>query len=166
MSAFAVASSWDDRRRRPTLEDRVVARMLGRSLDRELAAGVSARASGAHEARAKQLTSVRARRAVASRLDRLIEHAEDPPARFRIASCPCGDQVEQAQDMIRATADRLRSAEPLEAPGIARLKTLLSDSAGPCYAPVPAGALTIALHDIAKSLEPALSSAIDRPPVG
>jgi hypothetical protein len=152
MSAFAMAGSWGERHRKPTLEDRLVARMLGRSLDRELAAGASAHLSEAHEARAQQLVSVRTRRAVANHLDRLIERAERPPARFQILAGPCREQARQAYDMIRATAVLLRSEEPLEARGIARLKTLLSDPMGPCYAPVSAVALTVALYDIAGSL--------------
>jgi hypothetical protein len=152
MSAFAMTGSWGERRRKPTLEDRVVARMLGRSLDRELAAGASAQLSGAHEARAQQLISVRTRRAVANHLDRLIERAESPPARFQIVAGPCCEQVRQAPEMIRATAVLLRSEEPVEARGVARLKTLLSDPMGPCYTPGPAGTFTVALRDIAGSL--------------
>jgi hypothetical protein len=55
--------------------------------------------------------------------------------------------------MIRAIADRLRSAEPLDARGVARLKCLLSDPTGPCYAPSRTDALRVALHDTAKSLD-------------
>ena len=55
--------------------------------------------------------------------------------------------------MIRATAARLRSAEPLDARGIARLRTLLADTTGPCYVPSRADALTLALLDISKSLD-------------
>jgi len=147
-----MAASWGERRRKPTLEDRFVARMLGRWLDRELAAGASALLSGAHEARERQLISVRTRRAVANDLDRLIERAESPPARFRIVAGPCREQVRQAYDVIRATSVLLRSEETLEARGVARLKTLLSDPMGLCYTPGSAGALTVALHDIAGSL--------------
>jgi len=131
----------------------VIARMLGRSLDRELAAGVSARASRAHAARAGQLTADRTRRAVAHALDRLIDQAERPPSRFRITATPCAEQVREAEGMIRAIAVRLRSAEPLDARGVARVKTLLSDPTGPCYASGGADALTVALHDVSKSLD-------------
>lgn len=139
MSAFALRSSSGYRRRKPTLEDRVIARVLARSLDRELAAGVSARVSGAHAARTGQLTSDRTRRALANRLDRLIERADAPSSRFQITAAPCRKQVRQAADMMRAIAARLRSAEPVGAQGIASLRTLLSDPTGPLYAPGRAG---------------------------
>ena len=153
MSAVASASHWGNRRRKPTLEDRVIARMLARSLDRELAAGVSAWVSGAHAARSGQLTTDRARHAVANDLDRLIERAAAPASRLQITALPCRDQVRQATDIMRAIAARLRSAEPLDPRGIACLRTLLSDPAGPLHAPGRAGALTIALRDISTLLE-------------
>jgi len=42
--------------RKPTLEDRLIARMLARWLDEELARGMGASLSEAHAARAEQLT--------------------------------------------------------------------------------------------------------------
>jgi hypothetical protein len=153
VSAFAAASPPGFGRRKTTLEDHLIARMLGRSLDRELAAGVSLRVSTAHAARAKQLTTDRTRRAVANRLERLVERAKGPVSRFQLTSVPSRDQVHEANCVIRAIAARLRSAEPLEARGIACLKTLLSDPAGPCYAPSRPRELTVTLHDISKLLD-------------
>jgi hypothetical protein len=153
MSAFASGSYWGYRRRKPTLEDRLIARMLARSLDRELAGGVSAWVSGAHAARSGQLATDRARHAVANDLDRLIERAAAPASRLQITAVPCCDQVRQATDIMRAIAARLRSVEPLDPRGIACLRTLLSDPAGPFRTPGPAGALTVALRDVSELLE-------------
>jgi hypothetical protein len=153
VSAFALRSSSGYRCRGPTLEDRVIARMLARSLDRELAAGAPAHLSGAHAARSGQLAADRTRRALASGLDRLIERAEAPPSRFQITAVPCREQVRQATGMIRAIAARLRSAEPLDVRGIARLRTFLSDPTGPFYTPAQADALTVALHDTIRLLD-------------
>ena len=153
MSAFASGSYWGYRRRKPTLEDRLIARMLARSLDRELAAGVSAWVSGAHAARSEQLATDGARHAVANDLDRLIERAAAPASRLQITAVPCCDQVKQTTDMMRAIAARLRSTEPLDHRGIACLRTLLSDPAGPFRTPGPAGALTVALRDVSELLE-------------
>ena len=153
MSAFASASYGGSRRRKPTLEDRVIARMLARSLDRELAAGVSAWVSGAHAARSGQLTTDRTRHAVANDLDRLIRQAAAPASRLQITAVPCRGQVRQATDMMRAIAARLRSADPLDPRGIARLRTLLCDQAGPFRTPGPAGGLTVALRDVSELLE-------------
>jgi hypothetical protein len=100
-----------------------------------------------------QLTADGTRHAVARSLDRLIERAEVPQSRLQISLVPCREQVRQAKGLIRATAARLRSAEPIDARGVARLKTLVSEPTGPCYAPSRADALSVALQDIAKSLD-------------
>lgn len=131
----------------------MIARMLARSLDRELAAGAPAHLSGAHAARSGQLATDRTRRAVANGLDRLIERADAPLARFQIRAVPCREQVREATDMMRAIAARLRSAEPLGPRGIARLRTILSDPTGPFYTPVQADALTVALHEAFRLLD-------------
>ena len=138
---------------KPTLEDRLIARMLARSLDRELAAGVAPTISEAHAARVEQLTARRTRGAVAHRLDCLIERADAAGSGFRITAAPCCEQVWHAKALIRATIARLRSAEPLDARGVARLRTVLADTTGPCYVPSRPDALTAALRDVSKSLD-------------
>jgi len=139
---------------KPTLEDRLIARMLGRWLDREIAAGTAPSASEAHTARACQLTSERTRRGVASSLDRLIERADRPPSRSPLGSAaPCREHVREALPMIRSTSARLRSREPIDAQGVARLKVLLSDLDGPCYVCGRPAALTEALQAISDSLD-------------
>jgi hypothetical protein len=153
MSAFALRSSSRYGRRRPTLEDRVIARMLARSLDRELAAGAPAHLSGAHAARLGQLATPRTRRAVANGLDRLIERADAPSSRFQRTAAPCREQVREATETMRAIAARLRSAEPLEARGIAYLRTFLSDPTGSFYTPVQADSLAVALHETIRLLD-------------
>jgi hypothetical protein len=150
------------RRREPTLEDRVIARMLGPWLDRELGAGVGPSRSAAHAARAGQLTAARKRRALARSLERLVERADDHGSRFSSWSLrPCAEQVGDAMSLIVSTASRLRSDEPLDPLGIARLKTLLRDVSGPCYVPSRPDALTIALQDISKALH--VDTGGDRP---
>ena len=66
---------------------------------------------------------------------------------------PCREQVREAMPLILMIASRLRSAEPVDARGVARLRALLSDGSGPCYAPSRPGALTIALQSVSKSLD-------------
>jgi hypothetical protein len=140
-------------RREPTLEDRAIARLLAPWLDRELAGDTEASLSAAHAARARQLANQRTRRALARALDRLIERTDDRQSRFSNWSVrPCTEQVRDATRLIRSTASRLRSDEPLDAVGIARLKTLLRDVSGPCYEPSRPDALTVALQDISNAL--------------
>ena len=51
------------------------------------------------------------------------------------------------------TAFRLRAGTPVAARGMARLKLLLSDGAGPCYAASRPGALLIELQAITQWLD-------------
>ena len=69
--------------------------------------------------------------------------------------------MRDATPLILTTASRLRSDEPLDAVGIARLKTLLRDLAGPCYVRSQPDALTIALQDISNALR--VDTGGDRP---
>ena len=146
------------RRRKPTLEDRAIARMLAPWLDRELGAGVRPSLSAAHAARAGQVTKERTRRALARSLDRLTERADDRRSRSsNWTTRPRTEQVRHTMPLILSIASRLRSEEPLAPMGIARLKTLLRDVNGPCYAPSRPGELTVALHELSDALDVATS---------
>jgi hypothetical protein len=124
-------------------------------LDRQLAAGSVPWRSPEHAARALQLTGDRSRGALARWLERLVEHAERPPARLSISAVvsPCREQVHEALPVILATASRLRSRAPVDARGVARLRALLSDGAGPCYSRADPVALTVALETISQWLD-------------
>jgi len=138
----------------PTLEDRLIARMLAPWLDDELARGMGASLSAAHAARAAQLSGERVRRAVARSLDKLVERVHDPRPRSLIKSVPpCGEQVRDAMPLILAIRSRLLSQEPLAARGIACLKRLLGDRCGPCYVPSDTNTLTQALQQVLDLLE-------------
>jgi hypothetical protein len=50
-------------------------------------------------------------------------------------------------------AFRLRVGTPIDARGMARLKLLLSDGVGPCYAPSRPEALLIELQTVARWLD-------------
>jgi hypothetical protein len=148
-----VAADGQRRHGKPTLEDRLVARMLARWLDEELASDVGPWVSAAHDARTTQLTGERMRRAVVHTLDRLVDRAQNPRPVSRIPLvAPCGEQVQDAMPVIRSIRGRLLSGEPLSAPGIARLKILLSDRQGPFYVPGQRNVLTVALREISELL--------------
>ena len=139
------------RQRKPTLEDRLIARMLAPWLDEELARGIGASLSEAHAARAEQLIGERARRSVARSLDRLVDRARHP----RCASLlipPCAEQVREAMPLILSIRSLLLSGKPLHAQGMARLKTLVRDRSGACYTPSGEGALTLALQEVSELL--------------
>ena len=150
-TSFAVERS----RPRPRWIVRPLARARAPWLDRQLAAGSVPWRSPAHAARALQLTGDRSRGALARSLERLVEHAERPPARFTISAVvpPCREQVHAALPVILATASRLRSCAPVDARGVARLRALLSNGAGRCYSRGDPVALTVALETISQWLD-------------
>jgi hypothetical protein len=132
----------------------LLARLRAPWLDRQLAAGVVPWRSRVHAARALQLTSARSRRALARSMEMLVERAERPPTPFRGAAIPpCREQVREAWPLVLAIASRLRSGEPVNAHGVARLRELLSDGAGPCYLRATPDALTLALQSVCRVLD-------------
>jgi hypothetical protein len=138
---------------RPQLAVRVRARLHAPSLDRELASGIAPWRSPLHAARALALTGERNRRGLARSLERLVEQAQHPRSQYRGAVVyPCREQVLDALPALLNVAGRLRSADPIDARGIARLKILLSDGSGPCYVRIRCSALTDALQEISQWL--------------
>jgi hypothetical protein len=86
-------------------------------------------------------------------LERLVEQAQQPRSKYRGAVIyPCREQVIDALPALLSIAGRLRSAEPVDARGIARLNILLSDGSGPCYVRIRRNALSNALHEISQWL--------------
>ena len=138
------------RRPRPAA---LLARLRAPRLDRQLAAGAASWSSPAHAARALQLTGTRHRRGLARSLERLVELATEPHAPLRGSVIqPCRKQVQEALSLILEIAAKLRSAEPVDARGVARLHNILCDGAGPCYIRTRPYALTRALEAAAELL--------------
>ena len=127
-----VVGSWSPRPRTVWL----LAHLRALWLDRQLAAGVVPWHSKLHAVRSLQLTSDRSRRTLARSLEHLVEHADGPPVQRRSAAVlPCRPQVSEARPVILTIAARLRAPVPVDARGVARLRLLLTDGAGPCYTP-------------------------------
>ena len=100
-----------------------------------------------------QLTGDRNRRGLARSLERLVEQAQHPRSQYRGAVIyPCREQVFEALPELLTIAGRLRSADPIDGRGIARLNILLSDGSGPCYVRIRRNALTDALQEISQWL--------------
>jgi hypothetical protein len=137
----------------PRLHVRLLARMRAAAIDRELAGGALPWCSQLHAARGVQLTSIRSQKALAGSLERLLAHAESPAAPLRAAVPPCIEQVRAARSQILSIGARLRSGAPADCRGIAKLRVLLSDGAGPCYLPIHPAALTLALDDVSQWLD-------------
>ena len=139
---------------RPLDAERLVARVRATSLDRQLAEGLPPEHSAAHAARAAQLGSARTRATLARSLERLVEQADQPPVRPRsIVIAPCRPQVWEARPILLMMAFRLRAGGPVGTCGLARLKLLLSDGVGPCYAAIGPYALVVELQAVSRLLD-------------
>lgn len=110
---------------------RVVARVRGRTLDRALIEGADPAASTQLATRAAQLTRQSTRAEIADGLERLARTASQAPSRRRVL--PFRRAVLANEDELRALAARLRAPGPLYAQGLAMLRELLVDGAGPAY---------------------------------
>lgn len=123
-------------------------------IDRDLASGVAPWRSPVYAARSRQLTGARSRRSLARSLERVLEHAAHPsPAFLTAAIAPCREQVYPARRLIGELARHLRSGRPVNARGVAQLRALVSDGAGPCYLPSDPEALTNALETVSEWLD-------------
>jgi hypothetical protein len=106
-------------------------------LDRELAAGVDPHGDEALEHRAAQLECPAARRQLATGLERVLQAADEPPVTFS-ASAPLNrPAIRAARPVLLALARELRRNEQARAQGVALVRRLLVDGAGPLYAPAP-----------------------------
>ncbi len=128
---------------------RVRARMWALHADRALAAGISPDSSARLSLRAHELIGCPTRAELARAIRRLLNDANHR-VRPRSFSVPiCRAKVWRSRDTLQALADRLLGDGPLDARGLAQIRLLLSDGAGPLYA-----------RPRANDLEPALARAI------
>jgi hypothetical protein len=145
LQTFAVAY---DRRAdvafRPGRLARVAARLRSRPLDRALIDGADPAASPQLAARAAQLTAPPARRAVADALERLTSA---PDSGRRWAAMPHRRAVAANAPEMCELASLLRTPVPLYARGIAMLRSLVTDGAGPAYTDKVGQDLALALDD-------------------
>ena len=125
-------------------------------LDRELAAGVSLRASDAHALRALRITGRRRRYSLAQGLARVVRSASNPKTGFTAAVPPDRRAVLAARPVIEAIERRLLGPEPVAARGVAMLGELLTEPTSPLYRPPDPAALASRLRAAAAALEPGI----------
>jgi hypothetical protein len=112
----------------------VVARVRAFGLDRDLAKGVEPSRTAAHAARARQLTSERTRMNIAKELDHLHDRVKpEPRVMYSAAVKPSRASVRATQPQLVKLSERLRTADAVEPRGVAALRDLLTDGAGPLY---------------------------------
>lgn len=126
--------------------------LRSRRLDQALASHISPDSSAALSLRARALIGTTARAALAGSVRRLIKEAEHPtrPLTFRVPICRA--KILRSRETLEALADRLVSADPVDACGVARVRLLLSDGSGPIYARPAADDLQPALQRTLVSL--------------
>jgi hypothetical protein len=136
-------------------------------LTRALAEGADPTTSDELALRAEQLTSARSRRSLARALRRTLDEAHRPPlARSRVVIIRRG-AVLGAEAAIRSMIDRLGSAEPLRAQGMAMAERILTNADGsPLYNPAGPGALEREISVAAEAMSPADRSQSHEFPVG
>lgn len=122
-------------------------------LDRELAAGSPPHVGTLLAVRGQRITSRRGRARVADGLARAVRDAGTSP-RFGAAVPPDRREVLAARAVLAVLERRLRAPEPVTAQGVALLRELLIDGAGPLYRSTEPGALGSRLRAAAAALEP------------
>jgi hypothetical protein len=139
--------------RRVRIFDRVLARSQSDRLDRDLARGKTPESTVGLAIRAQLLVSPASRCQLAHDLEHISAVARQPgplyPAKVRIDA----DRVRQAEADVRALADRLASPVLVAARGVAMLRVLLTDGAGPLYSG-PRRDLPEALYEARHALDP------------
>lgn len=132
----------------------LLARWRATELDRQLAEGVSPRASALLEVRAGWLTSRRYRTSIASGLARASRDGQATPHAFTAAIPPNHLEVIDARTLLATLDCRLRGAESVTAQGVALLASLLTEGDSPLYRPTEPGALGSRLRAAAAALDP------------
>jgi hypothetical protein len=118
---------------RPSLTSRLTARLRAGRLDRLIAVGVPAAAGSAlavHEAR---LTSMAERETIARSLRQCVADANGRGVLLSSRIPLHTPNIKGAEDLIDAITLRLHSPRPVSARGMARLRQILADGAGPLY---------------------------------
>jgi hypothetical protein len=118
---------------RPSMAARLSARFRAARLDRLIAVGVPARAASAQAAHEARLTSRAERDAIARSLRTTVADARGRGVLSSSRLPLHVPNITAAADVIGAVTLRLDSPLPVSARGMARLRLILSDGAGPLY---------------------------------
>ncbi len=118
---------------RPSLTSRLAARLRAGRLDRLIAVGVPAAAGSALAAHEARLMSMTEREAIARSLRRAVADADGRGVLLSSRIPLHRPNIKGAEDLIDAITLRLHSPRPVSARGMARLRQILADGAGPLY---------------------------------
>ncbi len=134
------------------VREQMLARFSAGRIDRALADGISPDSGAAISLRAGALIGVRARRGLSRGLCDLIAQAREP-VWSAIPIPVCRGQINAAQELIEAIAQRLLEARPVSARGVAQIRLLLTDGRSPFYDESSANDLLPALRAASSALE-------------
>ena len=109
--------------------------MRSRQLDLALARGAAPEATAPLALRARRLTSLWHRRAIAASYRRLVSEAREAGPKTPGRMIPPRSQVGAASDELSRLADELARPGPVAAQGVAEALLLLSDGTGPLHNP-------------------------------
>jgi hypothetical protein len=132
---------------------RVRARVQARQSDRALASGISPDSSACLSVRAHALIGCPTRAELARAIRRLVHDAGHPVRPMRFAVPICRSKIWRSRELLEGLAERLLSDGPLDARGLAQIRLLLSDGAGPLYDRPTADDLQPALERAIAALE-------------
>ena len=138
LEVLHVASTGAPGGQRPSLLARLAARARAGKYDRLLSVGVTPEPGTALAAHRARLTSTAERDAIARSLRRAVhdahDHAPTTPSSRIPARIPLNiPNITAAEELIDRVMQRLQSPRPIGALGMARLRLILSDGAGPLY---------------------------------
>jgi hypothetical protein len=134
----------------PGLAARLMARLRSRALDGSLIEGADPATTPQLAARAALLTSRSTRKRIAAALERLAWTESDRARRMRVQ--PFKRAVHENAPELYALAALLRGPDPVYAQGVAMLRQLVIDGAGPAYTDRNGGALAGHLRSARSSL--------------
>ncbi|GAT10653.1 hypothetical protein H7I77_26210 [Mycolicibacterium novocastrense] len=117
----------------PSRRARMVARLRANKFDRMAAVGGVAPQSDAYAAHCARLMSTAEREAVARALRRIVRDARGHGPLMSSRVPLHVPNIAAAEDVIDEITLRLHSPRPVGARGMARLRILLADGAGPVY---------------------------------
>ena len=140
---------------------RLLARLLGASLDRQLAAGRPPESSPLLAARARLIVSLPRRTAMAGNWQRVLTRATGPRAAIArtapLAALPIrAQEIIAAANAIEELVTRLEAPLPVPARGVAMATVLLTDAGSPVYSRRSPVSLDAALDAAIAQLDPAL----------
>lgn len=155
-----VASDWPQstasRSHIPHVLAPLLAQLSATHLDRRVADGVDPLHSPIYAARSRRLTGEKSRRTLARSLERLVEEADESPRPRSLSSAvrPSRARVHEARPELLMLASRLRAGAAVDPRGLAALRVLLIDGAGPVYTPGDPETLKRRLETIENWIEP------------